>query len=146
MDGPGLRRHPGFQRCVAALLRWNRRTGTHQQDIWNLQQQPGGYPAQQGLLAVASGAQSMMGQQSAGQRDWSAAAAVGLCTLDQGSTDRPVGMATVRSRVGCAQEEAVVVHRSKQQRSLSRDAKLTQTEQWPGKEWKATTVTTLVAA
>ncbi len=95
----------------------------------------------------------MMGLQSVGQRNWSAAAAVGFCSLDQGRADRPVGMATIRflrQQVDWAQEEAavdtVVFHRSRRQRTLSCDVTLTQTEQWLGKEWKATAVMAFVAA
>lgn len=66
-----------------------------------------------------------------------------FCATDQGRAHRPVGMATIRF---LWQQEEAAVDAVVFQRTPSRDAILTQTEQWPGKEWKATAAMVLVAA
>ena len=61
MDVSGIGPLQDFQRCVAALWRWNKRTGTHRRGAWALQQGADGYPpVQRNLAEVANGAQGMM--------------------------------------------------------------------------------------
>lgn len=109
-DGLGFCPLEDFQRCVAALWRWNRRTGTHQWGDWNLQQEADGYPVQRDLLEAANGTQGMVWLRRAEQGDCFLAGADGFYALGQVVEDNPAGMATIRLPwhwiVEGAQEEA----------------------------------------